>query len=262
MEDRLHIRDDADVPTAVIASYERTRRDLVRRGLVTGGTVLAASSVPALLAARDAFADTPGDDAAILKAAIGLEEVAVFTYSAALRSGLLNASASAVAKLFRTHEEAHRDGLIQALSTFGEGQAPPPAPRGPRDNPLLAPLLGARSQRDVLLFAIDLESTAVAAYYDAQRKLTTASLLKTAAQIMGDEGQHLVVLRTAVGARRHPRPRRVRQQLQERLDDEPRRRRARFGACRRQRARRHRVLQVQARRDHGQGGREGHVDKP
>jgi hypothetical protein len=45
---------------------------------------------------------------------------------------------------------------------------------------------------------------AVAAYYEAHRKLRDTKVLQTAAQIMAAEGQHLVVLRQAL--RRNPAP--------------------------------------------------------
>jgi hypothetical protein len=48
-------------------------------------------------------------------------------------------------------------------------------------------------------FAIQLELMAVAAYYDASRMLRQARLLQTSVQIMANEGQHLVVLRQALG---------------------------------------------------------------
>ena len=48
-------------------------------------------------------------------------------------------------------------------------------------------------------FAIELETAAVAAYLDAHRELVEAKLLQTGASIMASEGQHLVVLRRAVG---------------------------------------------------------------
>jgi rubrerythrin len=54
-----------------------------------------------------------------------------------------------------------------------------------------------KSQADVANFAIELELAAVAAYYDAQRKLVEGKLLQTTASIMANEAQHLVVLRQA-----------------------------------------------------------------
>jgi rubrerythrin len=189
------VRDDAGVEDSVIREYEATRRDLVQRGLTAAGTALAASSIPLLLFVRNAFAQSD-DDAAILKAAIGLEEVAVFSYAFALRSRLLQPQIAQLVRLFHQHEEAHRDGLTAALGRLGG--TPPLPPRTPRDSPLLAPLARLRTQQDVLRYSLELETMAVAAYYDAQSKLKGAQLLSTGAQIMANEGQHLVVLRAAL----------------------------------------------------------------
>ncbi len=195
-EHGIVVRDDADVDTAVIVEYERTRRDMLRGGLAVGSTVIAASTVPLLLRARNAFAQAMTDEQ-ILKAAIHFEQVAVFAYEAALKSGKLDGKTTQVARLFKTHEEAHRDALTTALQGMGGGGVPP-APTSPRADPLLRPLLKVRSQKDIALYAIELEGVGVAAYHEAQRKLKDARLLKTGAQIMANEGQHLVVLRTAV----------------------------------------------------------------
>ncbi len=195
-EHGIAIRDDADVDTTVLAEYERTRRELLRRGLAVGSTALAASSVPLLLHVRNAFGQAMGD-VQVVKAAIGLEQVAVFAYGAALGSGKLDAKTTQVARLFKSHEEAHRDALTSALQSLGGG-SPPVAPASARASSLLRPLLKVRSQKDIALYAIELESVFVAAYHDAHRKLKDAHLLKTGAQIMANEGQHLVVLRTAV----------------------------------------------------------------
>lgn len=54
-------------------------------------------------------------------------------------------------------------------------------------------------------FALELEAMAVAAYHDAHRRLRDVALLKTAASVMATEGQHLVVVRRALG--RAPVPR-------------------------------------------------------
>ena len=55
------------------------------------------------------------------------------------------------------------------------------------------------SKRNALAAWFATAWTAVAAYYDAHRKLIAAGLLQTAASIMANEGQHLVVLRQAAG---------------------------------------------------------------
>ena len=189
---RIVIR-DGDVDTAVIAEYEATRRDAMRRGIAVGGTLLAATSIPLLLRVRNAFAQSEGDgDAGILTAAIGLEQTAVVAYDTAAASGLLDAATTKVAEKFRDQEQEHADALKTALEELG-GTAP--SPPKPED---VEGLSGLESQADVANFAIELETMAVAAYYDAHQKLEDVKLLQTGASIMANEGQHLVVLRQAV----------------------------------------------------------------
>lgn len=191
MSDRIIIR-EGDVDTAVIADYEATRRDALRRGVVLGGGVVAAAGVPALLKARNAFAQAEGD-AAILESAVALEQTAVVAYETAAKSGLLDPPLEKVAKRFQRQEQEHADGLTTALEGLGGEVRPKPKPEE------IEGLGDVKSQQDVLRFAIELENMAVAAYYDAQAKLEDPKLLETTAQIMGNEGQHLVVLRKAAG---------------------------------------------------------------
>jgi len=198
MSDRTIIR-DGDVDTPVVAEYEATRRDLMRRGLVVGGTVLAASSIPTLLNVRNAFAQGE-TDAQILEAAIGLEQTAVFAYTAAAASGKLDRGSTAAAKHFAKQEQEHADGLTTALQALNG--TPPPKPTRPDQVKGLAQ--AATSAAGIVKFAIELETMAVAAYYDAQQKLRDAKLLQTGASIMANEGQHLVVLRTV--AKQNPVP--------------------------------------------------------
>ena len=183
---------DGDADTAAVASYEATRRDAVRRGLVAGGALVGAALIPALLSVRNAFAAADGD-AAILASAIRLEHTAVAAYAAAVNSGLLTPAVRRAAVLFGRQEAEHGAALTAALKALGG--VPPVG----TDAKLLAPLRRVRSQRQVLEFAVELESMAVAAYEDAARKLRAARLLQTSAQIMANEGQHLVVLRQALG---------------------------------------------------------------
>jgi rubrerythrin len=186
------IIEDGEADTAALAAYEATRRDAVRRGLAAGGAVIGAALVPTLLSARNAFAAASGD-AAILASAIRLENTAVAAYAAAVKSGLLTSPVRRAAALFGSQEAAHAAALTAALRDMG---GTPPAGT---DSKLLAKLSGLRSERQVLEFAIELEAMAVAAYHDAARKLRDLRLLQTGAQIMANEGQHLVVLRQALG---------------------------------------------------------------
>ena len=187
--------DEADAP--VIAAPRASRREAVHRGIAVGGAVLGAATAPALLRVRRAVAAAQ-DDRAILASAITLENTVVGAYEAAANSRLLDRKTRAVADLFRRQESEHVDALSAALK--GLGGTPPAS----RDAKLLARLQRMASQAALLRFAIELETMAVAAYYEAHRKLRDTKVLQTAAQIMAAEGQHLVVLRQAL--RRNPAP--------------------------------------------------------
>ena len=199
MSDRIVIRDDADVDTAVVTEYEQSRRDLMRRGAIAGGAVVAASAVPFFLRTMNAFAQAKGD-AEILEGAVALEQQAVFAYTAAADSRKLGDS-TPVARLFAKQEQEHADGLITALQGLG-GKAPA-KPTMADDVPGLAKA-AAGSAKDITDFAVELETAAVAAYYMAHGKLKSPELLRTGASIMANEAQHLVVLRQALG--RNPSP--------------------------------------------------------
>jgi rubrerythrin len=187
---------DGDVDTAVIADFERDRRELLRRGFTLGGAAIAASSIPVLWSVRNAFA-AGSDDTTILMSAITLEHVAVIAYDTAIASRLLSPTLLRVAQQFRAQEQQHANVLTTALKDLGG--APPPLPKGVADVDKIVKGLGdVKSQADVVNFAIELETAAVAAYYDAQPKLVEAKLMQTGASIMANEGQHLVVLRKAV----------------------------------------------------------------
>jgi rubrerythrin len=200
MSERVPIADGA-ADTAQVADFERDRRALLRRGLGLGGAVIAASSIPLLLSVRNAFADTDGD-ANILVSAIHLEQVAVLAYDAAIASKLLTPAFTTVARRLRSHEQEHEAVLTKALTDLGG--TPPPAAKPADIDAVVKGLGNVKSQRDVAIFAIELEMAAVAAYYDAQSKLIDAKLLQSGVSIMANEAQHLVVLRQAV--KRDPAP--------------------------------------------------------
>ncbi len=197
MTPRIPITDGA-ADTAAVAAFERDRRELLRRGFALGGAAIAASSIPLLLSARDAFAQASGD-AGILQKAINLEQVAVIAYDTAIGGGLLSAGALRTARRFRAHEQQHADTLTTALTDLGGAPAPPPKGIVDVDN-VVEGLADVKTQADIVNFMIELELATVAAYNDAHAKLIEARLLQSCATIMANEGQHLVVLRTIVGA--------------------------------------------------------------
>ncbi len=189
---------DGDADTAQVAAFERDRRELLRRGFALGGAAVAASSIPLLLSTRSAFAEATGD-AAVLERAINLEQVAVLAYDAVLAGGLLGPQALRAARRFRDHERQHAETLTTALTDLGG--IPPAPPKGIAAIDEVVDGLGdVKTQADVVNFLIELETAAVAAYHEAHGKLLETRLLQTSASIMGNEGQHLVVLRMLVRA--------------------------------------------------------------
>jgi len=184
---------DGAADTAQIAAFERDRRALLRRGLALGGAAVAASSVPLLLAVRNAFADDE-TDATLLEKAITLERTLVLAYDRVIQDGFLRDEQLAPA--LREHERRHAATWVTALTDLG-GQ-PPPEPAGPAAVDKLVKGLGdVHDEAQTLAFLIEIETAAVAAYYDAQAKFVQARLLQSGASIMGSEGQHLVLLRQA-----------------------------------------------------------------
>ncbi|MGZ5310030.1 MAG: ferritin-like domain-containing protein [Solirubrobacterales bacterium] len=171
------------------------RREALRRGLLTGGAAISAAIVPALLRAGPAFAQeaTSEGDPGIVEGAIGLEQTAVLVYGIAVSSKLLG-PATPVAELFRKQEQAHADVLIATLKDLGGSV---PAPPRPAD---VAGLSEVKTDKDFLDFALELENLAVATYADALMNLQDPALMKQMAPIMANEGQHLVVLRQALGS--------------------------------------------------------------
>ena len=193
------ITDGGSASLAEIAEFERDRRALLRRGFGLGGAAIMASTIPLLWSVRSAFADTGGPgDAPILSTVINLERVTVIAYDTVLGGDLLTPALSGALRRFRRHEQEHEDVLVTALTSLGG--TPPAPPTGVADvDKVVDGLSDVRSQADVLTFLVELETAAVAAYFDAQAKFGEAKLLQLGASIMANEGQHLAVLRRASG---------------------------------------------------------------
>ena len=179
------------------AGLERSRREVVGLGIAVGATALAASTAAPLLTVSDAFAQAD-DDASILEAAIGLEQQAVLAYTAAAKGDKLGRGSG---RLFARQEQEHADVLIAALKDLGG--TGPERPSNPREIPGLAEA-AAGSQDDFARFAIEFETAAVQAYYEATARLKDPKLLSAAVSIMANEAQHLVVLRQAIGQNPSP----------------------------------------------------------
>lgn len=135
-----------------------------------------------------------GGDVKILNAALDLENTAVAAYAAGIP--LLVGPARRHAKLFRDQEQAHADGVAQAIKDLGG------TPNRAKSEAEYGDALGIgelRGQKAVLRAALGIENMAVAAYLDAIPKLSSGELRGTAAAIVTNEAEHISVLLGALG---------------------------------------------------------------
>ena len=170
-----------------------TRRHALRNA---GGVALAASTAPLLLGVRTAFAATNGDEETML-AAVRVEQSLVVAYRTLVGSSALDPAAVALARHFGDQEQAHLDVVTKELRMLGGMVPAQPAPAMVKAG--RAAVTDLRTQRALLAFAGALETNAIAAYFEAQQSLRRPVLLQATAAIMASEGQHLAVLRGALG---------------------------------------------------------------
>jgi Ferritin-like domain len=124
-----------------------------------------------------------GSDSAILRRAIEMELEMALAYEA-MGDELREAGH------FERDARAHAESLTASLKRLGG--TPPPEPRSAGQAPGDAG------------FALRLELTAVMAYHDALGRLRNPAVLRRVSSIVANHGQHLVVLREALG--REPLP--------------------------------------------------------
>jgi len=164
-------------------SAQASRRDLLAAAGAAGAAAL-------LVPAR---ARAAGEDPAILTGLIRIEQAAALAYAEIARHPGVNPRLARIVKHFGRQEDQHAAALVRALGHLG-GTAPSKPARVPGLDRALA-----AGEPAILRFSVALENRAVAAYYDALRRLDDSRLLQMAAEIMGNEGQHLVVLRERAG---------------------------------------------------------------
>jgi rubrerythrin len=126
-------------------------------------------------------------DAAILGALLDQEYGAIAAYT--LLAPKLHGRALVSARRFAGHERRHADALARAIRALGASPAPP---RPQSEYAAGFPKL--RGERDALSLALDVETTAMAAYADALGKLATDPVRVTAATILTTEAEHAAVV--------------------------------------------------------------------
>lgn len=138
-------------------------------------------------------------DAAILDALLDLEHGAIAAYT--LLIPRLRGEALATARGFLGQERRHAAALGGAIR--GLGGTPAPA-RSQGEYEATFPRL--RGERDALSFALDVETTAIAAYADALGKFATDGVRVTAASILATESEHAAVVLGELGRPQVPQP--------------------------------------------------------
>jgi hypothetical protein len=188
------MRDDRrSILAAVDSEMGATRREIVKVAGVAGlATLFATLGTQIRQAQAQGAGNTATADLNILNVALGLEHEAIAAYQAGAESGLLAKPVLDVAVLFQGQHKQHRDALAATIRKAG---AVPVEPKMMKDYawPKLA------SQSDVLMFAAKLEAGAASAYLGALKAIQNKDYLTAAAAIMGNEAQHLAVLRHALG---------------------------------------------------------------
>ena len=176
-----------------------TRRDSMSRGMRLGGAVLAASALPLSAAARGAAARSPGEgnDAEILANLTAHEQAGAVTYRHGIGTGALDPDAEKTFRLLESQEQEHADALVAAVRAAGGRPPAPPPPAGVRLGPRR--LTALRTQTALLAFALEGEADAVHAYWRGLKELSERKRVELAAQVMANRGQHLVLLRQALG---------------------------------------------------------------
>jgi rubrerythrin len=175
-----------------------TRREAARRGAVAAAALAAPFLLLNAARARAKEDEAAAEDA--LKTLITRERGAVVAYEALAAADFLDNPSATLFRTLRDHELEHADALIAALEERGEQPPEPPT----RDD--VEGLATVTSQAEALDFGRRLEEELVGAYVEAVELFEGASLLETVGEILGSEGQHLVILRERRGEDPVPRP--------------------------------------------------------
>lgn len=155
---------------------------------------------PAQPAADDSAkkAESEAHDVKLLNEGLLLEQTAILAYEAAAGLPFIasDAAVMAVATLFKSQHEEHRDTLAKWIGTLGGTPADPKTAAAPQ---IPAAVLDAAASDDdrkraVLEFARGLEKAAADAYFQlVTQQLQTDFARRSAAEILPVEAQHVAV---------------------------------------------------------------------
>jgi hypothetical protein len=177
-------------------SLPATRREALHlAGLGLGGAAVPALFGPSLARAQSSDDEDLRD---FLEPAIELEQATALAYERAAEAKDTDAELKRSFELFQEHEQAHATALRSALDSLGFDL--PDELTDPAGSDHLDGLGDLRSSNDYLAFLVDLEQEQVRYYASDAPPLDSEDLIRTSAEILGCQAQHVVVLREAQGA--------------------------------------------------------------
>jgi rubrerythrin len=185
-------------------------------GLGTGALAAAALLAP-IVRPASARAQSTDDEALrdFLVPSIVLEQIAALAYDVAADARGTSPEEKRTLERFRDQEQAHANALRSALDSLGFDL--PEDPDSTRDTEVLEDVEGLEDERaadlrqlldeldglesrdELLEYLSALEDEQIAHYLAAAPGLDSEDLAKTSAEIVGNQAQHLVVLRLTLG---------------------------------------------------------------
>lgn len=189
-----------------------SRRQILKQlGQISAGGILLAAcgdaNVP--MANSNQMPSTSTDkvnDGALLNAALGLEHEAIALYTAAATLPFMQVAGVKaildIAVTFKSHHEAHRDGLVSVINSLRQQDARVAAPVQSRSiNDYVAPVVSKLVDvPSVLRLASLKEEEAAKAYLGLIDSFSDKKLAETSGLLGGDESAHYGVLRAALFA--------------------------------------------------------------
>jgi hypothetical protein len=177
-------------------SEPTTRREAMRlAGLGVGAAATQTLLLPALARAQSSDDDDLND---FLEPAIELEQATAVAYETAAEAKGIDGELKRTFERFQEQEQAHATALRSALDSLGFDL--PDELSDPAQSDHLDGIDNLKSENDYLAFLVDLEQEQVRYYASDAPPLDSEDLIRTSAEILGCQAQHVVVLREAQGA--------------------------------------------------------------
>lgn len=189
---------DTQQPSIIIDADSSRRSFLKRSALLSGAAVTLLGGMPLRGIAATHNDSQASSDVNILNVALGLEHEGIAAYQIGAGSGLLDKPTLAVASLFLSHHEGHREALIGAIKKMG---GMPVAAKTLDEYKASAKLniAGIKTATDVLKLAQRLELGAANAYIGVMPSFRERSLSQVAGRLIADETMHWTALTQALG---------------------------------------------------------------